>query len=74
MLGIDISEGALAILVIAACAGLGTYLLTNAEKELAKLGRPPTDKHMRAMRLIAGGFFLVAVLTLFHWIRSIYHR
>jgi hypothetical protein len=39
---------------------------------LRKFDRPVNKKHLRAMQLIAGFFFTVAILTLFQWIRSLW--
>jgi len=48
----------------------GIYAVSAPGRFLAKLGRPVTDKHIRASRLIGGLALFAAVMTLFHLIRG----
>lgn len=59
------------IAVEATFASLGINLLRDPRRFLAKLGRPATDKHTRATRLI-GAFFLIAVfMALIQWLAKL---
>ncbi|MFZ0278608.1 MAG: hypothetical protein WA651_05885 [Candidatus Sulfotelmatobacter sp.] len=49
---------------------IGTMLIGNPRSYLAKLGRPATDKHIRATRLIGAGFLMLVLMALVQWFRS----
>lgn len=49
---------------------IGALLIRDPRSYLAKLGRPATGKHIRAMRIIGAGFVIVALLGLIQFFRS----
>lgn len=58
------------LILIVLLAGPGIYIITKPEKFLAKVGRPTTEKHIRASRLIGVLGLVAAMLTLFRWFRG----
>ena len=60
----------LGIAVVVLFFSIGVMLIRNPKSYLAKLGRPATDKHVRAMRLIGAGFLIFVLMTLVQWFRS----
>ncbi len=58
------------IIVLVVFCVVGVYLTSDPGHFLAKLGRPATEKHIMATRLIGGGFFLFALLVLLRWLRA----
>ena len=60
----------LGIAVLVVFFSIGAMLIRNPKPYLAKLGRPSTDKHIRAMRLIGAGFLFLVLMTLVQWFRS----
>jgi hypothetical protein len=50
--------------------GIGLRLLLQPEQFLVDFGRPATQKHVRAMRLIGIMFLLMVALSLTQWVRS----
>jgi hypothetical protein len=51
---------------------IGALLILNPKHFLAELGRPATDKHIRAMPIIGAGFLIVVLMTLVEWFRSLH--
>src|SRR5579871_5245981 len=49
---------------------IGSVLILNPRSQLAKFGRPATDKHIRATRMIGMVFVVVVLLTLVRWFLS----
>lgn len=60
----------LGIAIVVVFFSIGATLIRNPKSYLAKLGRPATDKHIRAMRLIGAGFLIFVLMTLVQWFRS----
>jgi hypothetical protein len=58
------------IVVVIAFFSFGVTLILNPNPFLAKLGRPATDKHVRATRLIGTTFLILVLMTLVQWFRS----
>ena len=59
----------LGIAILAAFFSIGVPLIRNPKSHLSKLGRPLTDKHVRAMRIIGVGFVALALLGLVQFFR-----
>jgi hypothetical protein len=49
---------------------IGAMLIRDPKSYLAKLGRPATDKHIRAVRIIGASFLILVLMTLVQWFRS----
>jgi hypothetical protein len=49
---------------------IGALLIRNPKSYLAELGRPSTDKHTRAMRIIGAGFVILVLLALVQLFRG----
>jgi hypothetical protein len=60
----------LGIAILVGFFSIGVLLIRNPRSNLAALGRPATDKHTRAMRIIGAGFVVLALLGLVQLFRS----
>jgi hypothetical protein len=60
----------LGIAILVGFFSIGVLLIRNPKSNLAALGRPATDKHIRAMRVIGAGFVFLALLGLAQLFRS----
>ena len=49
---------------------IGAQLVSRPQRFLAGLGRPATEKHIRATRFIGGFAFLFVIILLIQWFRS----
>jgi hypothetical protein len=60
----------LGIAILVGFISIGVLLIRNPKSNLAALGRPATDKHIRAMRVIGAGFVILALMGLAQLLRS----
>ena len=60
----------LGIIFVVVFSYIGAMVIRNPKLYLAKLGRPATDKHIRAMRIIGAGFLILVIMTLVQWFRG----
>jgi hypothetical protein len=60
----------LGIAIIVLLFSIGAIIMRSPKPYLAKLGRPATDKHIRAMRIIGAGFMILALMALVQLFRS----
>ncbi len=60
----------LGIAILVVFSFIGALLIRSPKSYLARLGRPATDKHTRAMRFIGVGFLILVLLTLIQWFRN----
>jgi hypothetical protein len=58
--------------VLAFLCGSGVNLIKNPVAILRKYDRPVNEKHIRAIWLIAGLSFTVAIFALLEWIRYLW--
>ncbi len=58
------------IVILGFLGVLGVRLISTPESFLDRLGRPATQKHVRATRLIGIGFLLVIAMSVVSWIRQ----
>jgi hypothetical protein len=65
-----LSRTLFAIAVLVVLFSSAVYLIMNPERELRRLGRPTTPKHVRVIRMIGAGCFALFLLTLFKWVRG----
>jgi hypothetical protein len=62
----------LGIAIVVVFLLIGAMLIRDPRPYLAKLGRPATEKHIRAMRIIGAGFLVFVLMTLVQWFRSMH--
>jgi hypothetical protein len=60
----------LGIAIVVVFFSIGAMLIRNPKPYLAKLGRPATDKHIRAMRFIGAGFLIFVLMAVVQLFRS----
>jgi hypothetical protein len=60
----------LGIAIVVVFFSIGAILIRNPKPYLAKLGRPATVKHIRAMRIIGAGFLILVLMTLVQLFRG----
>jgi len=59
------------IAVVVMFFSIGLRLIRHPKPFLAKLGRPATDRHIRATRLIGTGFLILVLMVLVQWFSSL---
>jgi len=56
--------------IVVVFAWIGVALIMNPKQWLERNRRSTADNHIRAVRLIGGGFLAFVLLTLWHFIRQ----
>jgi hypothetical protein len=66
----DMIQDILGTVVVCFLGVMGVYLIASPETFLAKLGRPATQKHVRATRFIGFVFLVSIAMGVVSWIRQ----
>ena len=63
------SQKVFGVALVVVLLGIGAQLVGRPQQFLAGLGRPATEKHIRATRFIGGVAFLFVIMVLIQWFR-----